>query len=1094
MKKYKNYIMGLLIFISALVILCFIPISVSKLIPTVEKQISENIGAEAHLEQLIIQIGPKLKAKSPIVHLMYEDGQKFAQLDSVKFYIPWGSVLTQKPMVKCLQAKNLTVRVNSDDKYLPDLINRLVNKDFSELPNLKLKGYKISYLSKEYNDKYSITGQELELNKIVNYKNFKVSTKGFLEVNDKQYVNYDISLLPKFDMEKPKEHCDIEHLFNKLKLLEFHSDIITDLKLYKSSDDVLQASGFINIDNISVLDKSGKEPKSFVYVTLWGDKAGILSNIYTSSNSKVYLEGMINNSKKPILDLKVKTDEIDLAALYNKLKIFADFSKLRNIDSVEGKLNANFSLKGDLNKLKSNGYLKISNAEIKAGGLKIAKINSDIDFSNNIINITNAIGYVNNAPIMLKGNINKTLNLELLMSKVELKHLLPQSYGVKNGIISLSANITGQFDNVIHKENLQIDNFKAENNGNILSIDSLRIDTNKNNTAYINGINAETKQTENIKIPSMRLLVDRDIINFPETNVYMPNSKVGIKGNISNYNNKDLSFGFSADGFVNSSDLKFVKSSSARYPLKLNINGSRLVQNINSQILFEKADILDEPAIVNIALKLFNDKNSEKLNLKVDDASVYGFSGKFSNDFKSNLRGMKKLVLNGQIEDLSGTPFLKNIRINTPQILDIHLYDTIAQIKSDLFINGEYKTPEIVGQLFVQNLFNQPSQLSVSNCNADFNKNTVSINAPMVKVADSSMGINALINTNLSKALLVKSLNVKAKFINTDTLLMYKDTPLMKMYPVEIKDGKFYSEKVLADVYGAPVYLTAFSGDFNMISNIISMKNISSEIFNGKLAGTLDFNLKDETYNSKFMARSVSSAPIFDIISSRKDNISGTMDFDAYLKGNISFKNSINGDVKFVVHNGRMSTLGKLEHLLYAQNVIADNMLRTSLSIVTKAITLKDTGLFKYLRGDIAVKDGVANIKMLQSQGPLMALFIKGQYNPENDYANLVVLGRISDEIVSGLGAFGDFSFNKLMIMLTGEENKYNVQPADIENLPQLPMKNTKEFRSIINGAIDKPSSVQSFNWISYTEKSLKQKDVPMTKVKVPSFVDELPY
>ena len=47
---------------------------------------------------------------------------------------------------------------------------------------------------------------------------------------------------------------------------------------------------------------------------------------------------------------------------------------------------------------------------------------------------------------------------------------------------------------------------------------------------------------------------------------------------------------------------------------------------------------------------------------------------------------------------------------------------------------------------------------------------------------------------------------------------------------------------------------------------------------------------------------------------------------------------------------------------------------------------------------------------------------------------------------------------------------------------------------SIINGIIDKPSSVLSFNWISYSHKSLKQKDVPMTDTKVPNFVNELPY
>ena len=131
---------------------------------------------------------------------------------------------------------------------------------------------------------------------------------------------------------------------------------------------------------------------------------------------------------------------------------------------------------------------------------------------------------------------------------------------------------------------------------------------------------------------------------------------------------------------------------------------------------------------------------------------------------------------------------------------------------------------------------------------------------------------------------------------------------------------------------------------------------------------------------------------------------------------------------------------------------------------------------------------------MLQSQGPLMSLYIKGQYYPSTDYAKLVVLGRLSDEIITGLGSFGEFSYNKLLIMLTGEDNSLNIKVDDIEKLPQLPMKNTKEFRSVINGILEKPSSVISFNWISYSQKSLKQKEVPMTNEKLPDFIEALPY
>lgn len=1087
MKKYSKYLIIGFCILAILVSLCFIPISASKLIPVIEEQASKDLGVNVHIERLILRVGPLLKVKTPIMHIMYEDGQKFAQLDNVKFFIPWSSFFKESPSITAMQAKKMTIRVTSDDKYLQNFIERLQQKDFNDNPNIRLKEYKFSYLNKEANETYIFEGQNLELDKIPNFKNYKLKTNGAFFINNHKYISYDVVINPNMEMEKHPPKCDITEFISQIKELDFHSDIIADLKLYKNQEKTIQASGFINLDNISVLDKARKNPKSFIYLTLWGDKASILSNIYTSVNKKVYIEGMVNNSKKPVLDLKVKTDEIAINDLYQKLKIFADLSRIKDIKSVSGTLNANFSLKGDLNKIKSNGFMKITNAGIKSNGLQIEKINSDIDFSNNIINIVNAVGYVNNAPIIAKGRIDKNVNLELLMNKVELKYLCPTSLGVKGGVASLIASISGTLDNIVHKENLLIENLNLENDKFNLSMGTFKIDTNKNNTAYINNITCKTPETAQIKIPSLKLIIDADNMKIPETSIYMPNSKLVVKSEILNFNNNDVSFLATFNGFVNSKDLTKFENVSTRYPVKVSINGNKLIQNINAQVLFEKTDIFDEQTILNLSSKL------EKNILKLEDLSLVSFSGKFTDDLKLNIKGSKKITVTGLIENLK-QPEMKNVRIFIPQQLNIHILDTIAQIKGDLFVNGKIEKPEIIGQLNIPNLFNQSMQLALTGCTLDFNKNNVVVNAPQVKLADSSMGVNALVSTDLTEVLNVKTVNIKSKYLNTDTILMYKDSPLTKLYPIKIHDGKFYSEKVLANIYGSPVYMSAFTSDFKLNNDIISLKNISSEIFNGKLSGSMDYNLRDENFNTKIMSRGVSAEPIFSIISTRKDNISGIMDFDADINGELTSKQSLNGNIKFIVNNGRMSSLGKLEHLLYAQNVVADNMLRTSLSVVTKAITLNDTGLFKYLRGDVDLEKGIANIKMLQSQGPLMALYIKGQYNPMNDYAKLVVLGRLSDEIVSGLGAFGDFSFNKLMIMLTGEDSKHNIFPEDFDKLPQLPMKNTKEFRSIIRGNIDKPSSVMSFNWISYSQKSLKQKDVPTSNVKVPDFVDALPY
>lgn len=1086
MKKYKNQFLAVIILVTMLISVCFVPINATKLIPMLEAQVTKALGVDVHIEKLVLRLGTGLKLKTPLMHVMYQDGRKFAQFDGIKFYISYLSLFKGTPVIKNISAKKAIIKLSSDDEHWSNLCSIINSKNFNELPDAEIKNYNITYRNKNTGENYYLEGQNLELRKISKFKNFKLQTQGVFSVNNKKFISYDLAISPQLEIPDFEKKFDVEEIISQIVELDFHSDIIADLKIFKTSDDIIQASGFVNIDNISVLDPAQKSAKSFIYLTFLGDKASILSNIYTSQDKKVYIEGMLNNSKKPNLDLKVKTDEIQIGDLFKKVKVLADLSRFKKIKSVNGQLNANFMIKGDLNKLKSNGYLKIANANVVADGLNIENINSEIDFNNNSVNIVNAIGYANKAPITLRGKIDKKIDIELLMNKVGLQYLCPEKYGVKKGIISLIVNFSGTLQNFIHKEKVQIDDLLVSKNGFEISLDTLKYDTNKSNTAYLTNINCNNTYTETIKIPSMKLIFNDENIKIPNTDIFMDNSKLTAFADVSSIN-KELNFNTVIKGFVNSKDIKQFNTISAQYPVNLNINGGRNSQNINAQVLFEKPLFFDDPTLLNLVAKL------DKKTLKFEDLSMLSFSGNFADDFKQNIKGVKKIIITGFIENFT-EPLLKNIRLFVPQQLNIHVSDTIAQVKGDLFINGVWNKPEIVGQISVANLFNQQMQMTLNNATFDFNKNNMLINAPMLKLGDTSLSVTGNMVTEFAEKLTFKALHIKSKYLNTDTILMYKDLPITKGLPIEVIDGKFYSERILANIYSSPLYLTAFSSNFVLKNDLLSLSNIASEMFNGKLAGSLDFNLKDERFNSNLMARNVSAAPIFDVISNRKETISGTMDFDMTLSGDLASKNSLNGDIKFIVNNGKMSTLGKLEHLLYAQNVIADSMLRTSLSVVTKAITLKDTGLFKYLRGNVTLENGVANINMLQSQGPLMALFIKGQYHPQTDYAKLTVLGRLSDEIVSGLGAFGDFSLNKLMVMITGEENKFNILPEDFDKIPQLPMKNTKEFRSLINGNIDKTSSVILFNWISYSQKSLIQKEVPMEKVKLPSFVDELPY
>ena len=164
-------------------------------------------------------------------------------------------------------------------------------------------------------------------------------------------------------------------------------------------------------------------------------------------------------------------------------------------------------------------------------------INSEIDFSNNKINIVKAVGYANNAPIIARGHIDKNVDLELLMNKVELKYLCPKEFGIDSGIASLIANFTGPLGSLKNKINLSVENLKLSNNNINLSLETAKIDTSKNNIAYLTNLRIKSPISELIKVPSMKLLFNSENIKIPVTNVYMPNSLITLKGDFSNYNN-----------------------------------------------------------------------------------------------------------------------------------------------------------------------------------------------------------------------------------------------------------------------------------------------------------------------------------------------------------------------------------------------------------------------------------------------------------------------------------------------------------------------------------------------------------------------------
>ena len=125
----------------------------------------------------------------------------------------------------------------------------------------------------------------------------------------------------------------------------------------------------------------------------------------------------------------------------------------------------------------------------------------------------------------------------------------------------------------------------------------------------------------------------------------------------------------------------------------------------------------------------------------------------------------------------------------------------------------------------------------------------------------------------------------------------------------------------------------------------------------------------------------------------------------------------------------------------------------------------------------------------------------------------MIILGRLSDDVVGILGPIGDFSVNKAFSSIPKigiitnsllQQITTNPQYENTSMIPDLTPKTelpTKQFKVIIDGKADAQNSVKSFKWLSnpklsgqnQTAEPILIKPEQPKQVPVPDFVNSLP-
>ncbi len=1026
------------------------------------------------------------------------------------------------------QDENSEKPENSQTELLP------YGLKFSEsMPNIILDKYSVSLIDNATSKQYVVKGKDLKITDFCLNKKIRFRAIGEILLAERKQFEYDLDILstvlPDITQNEQKDNNSQSKRVNVLAILKnlyklnLTANAKANVKIKGSFDDI-NAYGNVDISNLSANISGQQLPSSSLNLDVNGNTIKILSDLYTGKNEKANINGLFKYGRKQSIDLNVKSNRLALRNIFALINAVLPIAGINDINGLQanGVVNADFNIKSDFKSINSDGFLKITDTNIYYNMFNVAlkNINADIDFSGNKIDIKKAAASFNGSPLSLKGSIdtNAYANLNILADKIPIKAALVslgqisllKENDIKSGVLTLNGAIKGKLDKIKPEINVNISNLNIYNKplkmSTIMSeakIDAQTDGIKTNGTGVVKSLNIMMAGVPNISVPNSKISFDEKNINLDDVYIILSNSKIDILGQIKDYANSKINIDITANGMLGAKDIKnsLDKSiretinASGRLPVAVKITGNDKVQNINGQILANSSNYISlvdisslygKTSLINASMVVENN------TLKLNDVSINAFSTNksLSSDFNANLHGSTKVLFaKGNISNLSGkVQNINNLNISIPNQLTISVpgfKNSKVQLKGDLNISGTSLSPVITGMINIPNASFPSLETSIKNLTVNATKNVIDIYCGQANIADSVMNIVATMNSNFAKGIYIKTMEFNASNINADTLsAVVLKLPQAEIAPgtdagITIESGKGKIERLSSGT----IVATNLTSDFNLHNNLFKLNNIEGIAYGGKLVGDVTYNLLYSNTGINMQGRNLTAQSAMYACTGVKNLIEGSLDFDAINLTTRGFTEeqimqSLKGNVNFQVLNGQMGTLGKLENLLYAQNILANNVFKTTMGAVAGAVKVKKTGDFKYIKGQITLNNGWALLDKIQTSGPAMSMYISGRYNILNNNVNIIALGRLSDEVVEVLGPIGNFSVNSLIssIPKIGEVtssliDQITTNPSG-ENLSMLPplspsQENTKEFKVQITGPVDSTSSVKYFKWLS---------------------------
>lgn len=1040
--------------------------------------VKDTTGFVVKLENIKFVTTPKLTAGIKIGHIdvSFPTGDKFLESDNLQAKLSLLHLLTKKIKIDMVGADNinLTLKIKKDGKFL---IEDYMPKDetisdksdidnvptvaknplpfgiklSNHLPNIKIYKYNISLVDIQTLKSYSINGNKLSITDFVLDKKIKIEADGKIQLQDREQFAYDVKIfnkiMPNLDLndlvfypqpqtESAQNNININPL-DILKALytnQLTANIKTDIKTSGTVNNI-NLNGNINISDISIAVDGKPLPKSYTDIIFKENKIKLDTKLYSAINETTEIFGDFKTGKHPKIDLTCKSNAkinsiINIADSVLKTFGINDLNSL----SATGAIDADFNIKSDLKKIISNGYIKIPSASIlyKLYNISVDKIFADIKLNNNLIVINDSGFSIMGHPLKIKGKISNDAVADICIKadKLQIKGLLLtaaqfallKENNIKSGTVSLDVDLIGRLDKILPKVYLSVDDVNLKNIPSDTNITLAKAEAN----LKPEGGNIDISNTRiinpmaDITLPLAKIIFDEKNINIEKSYILLNNSKIDISGIVTDYVTKNIKFNVNASGRLLSSDLiKFIPK--------------EYISEVKSK------------GALPISLKITGNDKTQKISFNL------------KSDVQNYLALLAIDELNGKETTISGDLQLNGNTLKFSDNTGIYSNSSeLAHLKGD--ITDLYKSQKL--------------NLNLSTIN---NINTV---IPYFAKSKMNAGGNISITGTALNPILKGNINIPTLSMPELDLTM-KDMAITLNGPIAKGNG------TLGEFKFGGIKAEKLSSDFELKNDVFYLNNLNGDSFNGKIKGDISYNIVNTQTVANIVGLGMDAVKAIEGAIGIKNALSGTLNFTADVKTSgatdVEMMKNLKGKADFDVKNGQLLNIGRFENFLLAKNLLAIPAVKTTIDSVSSLNAIKNTSIFKTLDGSITFSDGWANLNPVKMSGNALSYYITGKYNLTNGSANVIILGRLSAEVVKLLGPIGEMSLTKITTALFGERTANivkilttNPDKEKTENIPALSSGNTnfKDFKVEFNGGVESTSSVKSFKWLSECDTS----------------------